>query len=43
MLVYKGDDSALVVNSLQKVKMKSNGARIYRGNSMEDKGTLWFE
>ena len=37
------DGSALVVNLLQKVKMKDKGACIYGGNGTEDKGTLRFE
>ena len=39
----KEDGSALVVNSLWKVKMKGKGARIYRGNGTEDEGTLQSE
>ena len=37
------DGSALVVNLLQKVKMKDKGACIYRGNSMKVEGMLRFE
>ena len=37
------DGNALVVNLLQKVKMKDKGACIYRGNGTKDEGTLWFE
>ena len=39
----KEDGSTLVVNLLQKVKMKGKGARIYRGNGTEDEGMLWSE
>ena len=33
----------MIVDSLHKVKKKGKGAHIYRGNGMEDEGTLQFE
>ena len=37
------DGSALVVNLLQKVKMKDKGTCLYRGNGTKDEGTLRFK
>ena len=41
--VDKVDESALIEDLFQKLKMRRKEACIYRGNGMEDEGTLWFE
>ena len=36
----KGYGSALIVNSLRKVRMRGKEAGLYKGNDTEDEGTL---
>ena len=39
----KVEDSALIEDLFQKVKIRRKEACIYRGNGTKDEGTLWFE